>query len=373
MLKRMLEIQKRKAELTAQIGSLSGADLDNAIAEVDKLQEEEKELRSKMTEVEKRANFIKVDKGVEVKDEYTVESPEYRTAYLKDLQGKKLTEVEKRAMTSAAGSAGAVIPTTTMNKVIEKLYGEGVLFPLVTNLNIPGNVTLPVEDTTADMAWVAEDTASSDSNDKVGKVELLAYKLIKTIEVSANVEAMSIDAFETFLVNTLARKVKVALDAAIANGDGSSKAQGICNKIAGIQTAAADTLDYDDICDLLASVKAAYKQGAVFAMSTNTLYKRVAKVKDTTKMPIFKQEAKERFAGNVMGYPVVVCDYIPDDKIIFGNFSYYYMNIAKAFEIAKDNSVGFRKGSTVYRAMGLADGKVALQEAFNVLTVQAGG
>ena len=48
MLKRMLEIQKRKAELTAQIGTLSGADLDNAIAEVDALQEEEKELRSKM-------------------------------------------------------------------------------------------------------------------------------------------------------------------------------------------------------------------------------------------------------------------------------------------------------------------------------------
>ncbi len=129
-----------------------------------------------------------------------------------------------------------------------------------TFMNSPSNVTLPVEDTTADMTWVSEGTASSDSDDNVGKVELLAYKLIKTIEVSANIKAMSIDEFETFLVKTLSRKVKVALDAAIANGDNSSKAQGICNKITGIQTAAADTLDYDDICDLLASVKAAYKQ-----------------------------------------------------------------------------------------------------------------
>lgn len=371
MLKRLLEIQKRKAELRNQISTLSGTELDNAISEADKLEEEEKELRSKMSDVEKRANLIKIDKGTEGKENFTVDSAEYRSAYLKELQGKELTDVEKRAMTSATGSAGAVIPTTTMNKVVEKLYGEGVLFPLVTNLNIPGNVTIPVEDTTADVAWVAEDTASNDSNDNVGKVELLAYKLIKTIEVTANVEDMSIDAFETFLVNTLSRKVKVALDSAIANGDGSSKAQGICNAITGVETAATDTIDYDDICDLLASVKGAYKQGAVFAMSTNTLYKRIAKIKDTTKMPIFKQEAKERFAGNVMGYPVVICDYIPDDKVIFGNFSYYYLNIAKAFEISKDVSVGFRTGSTVYRALGLADGKVAIKEAFNVLSVKA--
>ena len=67
-----------------------------------------------------------------------------------------------------------------------------------------------------------------------------------------------------------------------------------------------------------------------------------------------------------MGYPVVVEDYIPDVKIIFGNFSL----LQKPLKLQK--ILLQAKGSTVYIAMGLADGKVTLDEAFNVLSVQAG-
>jgi len=48
-------------------------------------------------------------------------TPEYRSGYLKRLQGKMLTEAEERALTTASDSAGAAVPTETLNMIIDKL------------------------------------------------------------------------------------------------------------------------------------------------------------------------------------------------------------------------------------------------------------
>lgn len=216
-LKRLLEIKKRKAELRASINTLTGEELDKAIDEVQKLSDEESDLEKRLKEaedVEKRGRAIvtPADKQITTEEKnYTPESEEYRSAYLKNLQGKSLTDEEKRALSTATSSVGAVVPTVTMNKIIEKLEQYGVVLPLVTNLAIPSNVKIPVEDTTNDCSWVAEGTASTDSEDKIGELSLAAHELIKTIEITAHVEAMSIDAFESFIVAQLSKKLKKLL------------------------------------------------------------------------------------------------------------------------------------------------------------------
>jgi HK97 family phage major capsid protein len=117
---------------------------------------------------------------------------------------------------------------------------------------------------------------------------------------------------------------------------------------------------------ILGKLKSGYKQGAVFVMSTTTLYEQIAKIKDDVARPIFKVETDGRFEGKLSGYPVVCYDNLEDGKIIFGNFEYYYFNFVKNFEIAKDTSVGFKTGKTCYRTLALADGVTALPEAFVV-------
>lgn len=376
-LKRLLEIRKRKAELNAQLRSLKDDELEKAIKEVDDLNNEEIELNKRMAEaddVEQRGKAIitpaKKDEP-ETKDA-GVDSEEYRSAYLKNLQGKELSVEERATLTTAANSVGAVVPTITLNKIVEKLEQAGVVLPLVTRLAIPSNVTIPVEDTTNDASWVSEGSDSTPSGDKIGKISLAAHELIKTIEITAHVEAMSIDAFETFIVAQLAKKAKVAIDNAIVNGDGTNKATGILTTLSGtaqaIETAANTGYTYDDVVDILKTLKSGYKQGAKFMMSTTTLYGEIAKIKDDDKRPIFKMETDERFEGKLLGYPVIVYDGVPDNKVLFGNFDYYFFNFVKAFEIAKDTSVGFKAGKTCYRAMALCDGKLALAEAFVVMS-----
>lgn len=373
MLKRLLEIKKRKAELAEQVETLTGEDLDNAVKEVDELVKEEAELQKRQAitkEVEKRGSAIvtpvEKDGNEEPTADNVIDSAEYRSAYLKQLQGKALTDAEKRALTTATSSVGAVIPTVTMNKIIEKLGEYGVILPLVTTLNIPSNVKMPVEGDSDEANWVAEGATASDGSAKVGEVSLSAHELIRTIEITAHVGAMSIDAFEGFIVAQLAKKAKKAIDNAIINGDGSGKATGILKGATALETAET-TYGYDDIMEILANLSSGYKQGAKFVMSTKTLYRDVAKIKDNDKAPIFKAETDGKFEGKLSGYPVVTYDNVPEGTIIFGDFSYYFFNFVKAFEIAKDTSVGFKSGKTCYRALALADGNVGLQEAFVVM------
>ena len=48
-------------------------------------------------------------------DDSPIAAPEYRNAYLKRLQGKELSAMEERAMTTVSGSVGNAIPTQTAN------------------------------------------------------------------------------------------------------------------------------------------------------------------------------------------------------------------------------------------------------------------
>lgn len=382
-MKRLIEIRKRKSEIRALLDNATDIELRGFETELAGLDSEEQglELRSKLAG---QLNAGKLEgqelpKGETRKmftpeamtPEEIISSPEYRSAYLKDLQGKSLDDSEKRAMLTVANN-GAAVPTQTLNKIVEKLRQVSVIFPMVTSLNIASNVSIPVENANTDASWVAEATASTDGADlTTSTISLTAYKLIKTLELSANVEAMSVDAFENFVVTALSNKVKIAVDAAIISGNGTTQAQGIVTAITPIATAANTGWTYDDVLDLLKGLSSMYATNAVIVMSRTTLYNRIAKIKDTTNKPIFVVNAEGGFAGKIMGYPVKTYDALADDKIIFGDFSYYYFNFVKDFGIEKDKSVGFRTGSVVYRAMALADGKVALNEAFVVQNLHA--
>lgn len=372
-----MEIKKRRAELRDSLNTLAGEELDKAIEEVDALTVEEKDINQRIADaedVEKRGKaYITPAKqqGQEPEErqftpENVVDAPEYRTAFLKTLQGKKtLTDVEKRALTTATSSVGAVIPTLTMNKIVEKLEQQGVIYPLVFSFAIPSNVKIPVEGETEDFSWVDEGATPNDSNDSMGEVSLSAMELIKNIEITAHVEAMSIDAFEGFIVALLARKARKAIDYAIINGTGVKQGLGILTALDSKATTTENAeWAYDDIINLKRSLKSGYYQNAKFVLSSNTLGE-VEKIKDNNGRPIFKEES-DRNVPTLSSKPVVVYDNMPDGTIIFGDFEYYYFNFVKAFEIAKDTSVGFKSGKTCYRAMAICDGKPALNEAFVV-------
>lgn len=295
-----------------------------------------------------------------------VSTPEYRNAWLKKLQGKDLTQQENAVVT-----ASGAIPTDTLNKVVSLMEYIAPILSKIDLSFIPASLSIPVEQTLNDASWVAMGTASTDSSDAITTVSLSAYKLIKTVEIGADTAVMAIDAFEAYLVNKLASKMAKALENAVINGTGSSQPTGLLKsgEITNTGTFTKAAMTYADLLAIIGDLPDhGYRVGASFAMPSALFYSDVLPAL-TDKGSGLDVQAAEKLT--VLGYPVILCDRIAADTIIFGDFKFYAMNISSGIEISNDKSVGFRSGTTVYRALALADGKKLNVDAFNKYTRSA--
>lgn len=362
---RIDDIEVRLSAIAKEIET-EGADVNALAKETDELFEEReallKEIETRKATLakvaalpEKESNPVIKEEEMEEKRTFAVDSAEYRQAWLKKLMGKELTIEERDAIT-----ASAAIPTETMNMVIHKLE----LNPIIAAVDvsyIPGNISFPVEDSVADANWVEMATAATDSADALRAVTLGAYKLIKTVSITADVQAMAIPAFEAWLTSRLANKIEKAVDAAILTGNGTNKPTGIFSTIVTADGTWASTgLVWKDIATIIGKLGSQYRAGAKFVMDSNLFFGSIVGMVDNNKQPVVKLADTEGPAAyRLVGYPVIVDDNCTSDNILFGDLTAYKFNFAKAPEVSSDDSVEFRTGNRVYRALALADGKLA--------------
>jgi HK97 family phage major capsid protein len=386
------ERAKLKHELDGDVTEERLAEIEKRVSELADL---EQELRKEGEVTEKRnkiAKMLAVQNGEqrnlenftpqvqekrygEMKIEELRSLPEYRSAYLKSLQGKELSETEERALTTGAASAGAAVPETTMNMVIDKLRQTSVLFNKVTVTNIPGNVKFVVANAKNDAAWKAEGTDGTAADDTVSEVVLNGYELIKLVEISKAAYAMTIDAFESYIVAELGRRMAIAIENAIISGagSGSNQPEGIIESISWVTdtnqieyTLGGDPT-YDDFVDMLALLPTEYHSRAEFVVDRDMFF-RIKKIKDNDGRPIFDYNPENDASGSILGYDITIDDYMTAGEVLLGDLSYYRINFSMPIEIEADSSVGFASGKVTYRGMAVLDGKVALSEPFVKMT-----
>ena len=339
--------------------------------------EQRKEAAAKLTEDSAPAKVIEKNEVKKMERTFSVDSIEYRDAYMKSLMGKPMDIEERTALSVAAN----VIPTETLNKIYGKLE-ENPLIAEIDALHIPGYISVPKATTVNDAEWVAMATAATDSADVIGNVALTAKKLIKTIEITADIQAMSIPAFQGWLVNKLAQKMEAAICAAVVNGAGSTSVpQGVgqCGITASTAIAGATIAK---LAAFMAGVGTAYQKDAVWVMSAATFFTHIVPLAEDSNGVLVMNGLEYR----LLGHKVVLdgnCDGCKfksgstaesanANHIIFGNFKEgYVFNFGEGIAIEADQSVAFRSGSTVYRAMALCDGAVVDTDAFAWTTIAA--
>ncbi len=383
------ELDEKKKELRQRLEKANEEELVEIRKEIEALKDveiveevqidERNLLKGAIEDLESRnanisnSNVIKKPVKEERKVEETniFETEEYRSAFLKKLQGRKLNEKEERAMTTAAASGGAAIPTTTLNRIEEMLRQTSALYNLVDVLNIPGYLAIPVEDTVNDASWVAEGENSTDSNDKLKSVNFAAYKLIRTISITAEVSKMTVSAFENWIVKKITDRMAMAIENAILNGTGNGQPKGILTEnITKLESNEKDKFGYEDICKLMANLKAGYKKGSAFVVNTQTLWNDIATIKIGDNL-VFIPDATGEYSGRIFGKPVIEDEFIGEGKILYGLFDKYTINWNENINVTSDDSAEFRSGNRVYRGMALVDGKTVNTEAFVIMEKKA--
>ena len=372
----MTRLEKIEARLAEIEKELNAEDAENKTEEdLDKLEEEVRTLQAEksgiLSAAQKRSSLERAiaegRSGVDVTPDFInggmagmqtnqqertfdINSAEYRSAWLKQIRGIDLNDIERRAMTTAADSAGAAVPSTTVNKI--------------DLLHVKGAVTVPAEGTTADAQKHAEGAEITADKDTLLKVSLAGYEVTKLVTISKSVLTMSIDAFETWLVNKIARKVAEKIDALIFNGSGTGEAQGVnaitwgaTNSVTVAKTA---SLTEANVTGVVALMKSGYFANAEWYMSSATFFSDFHPLMNNSKNNVVTET---NGVYRIMGKPVNFDERVTAHEAILGDFYRGYVgnlqedvNVTSQF-VTRENAFDFL-GCAIF------DGKVQAVEAF---------
>lgn len=295
------------------------------------------------------------------------DTPEYRKAFMAYVARNTEIPAEYRANeTTKTTDVGAVIPTTTLNKIVEKLESVGMILPLITRTAYKGGLAIPTSTVKPVATWVNEGAGSDKQKKTTGSITFAYHKLRCAVAVSLEVDNMAYSAFEVTLINNVVEAMTKAIEQAIISGSGTGQPKGILTETAPTgQNVEVSTPAIDDIKAAEEAIPLAYENAAVWCMTKKT-YLKYAEMRDTNDNKLGKTETvngkKVRYLD---GRLCVCCDYLPSFASTltagtkFGfifDFKDYVLNTNYAMGVKKyeDNETD----DLVTKAIMLADGKV---------------
>lgn len=378
--KRLQEIKDEKKEIRRKLEANEEVNLDEVEKRLADLETEE------ITLISKREMAQKINVGAESFKELEKDNPKeerkmeredllkdsvYRRAFAKKLQGKELDEVEQRAYTSASNSGGAVIPTPVSDEIITKIKQIAPMLEEITLLRVKGNVTFAVEGVRNDAALHTENAKMTAAADTLVKVTLAGYEVTKLIQISKTVATMSINAFETWLVDMLAEDIARKIENLIINGTGSSEPTGIAKAGSGesgayvkdtdlLEVASGTNVSYSHITTLIGLLAGAYDRNAKFLMSKKTLYGVFMPLKDDAKYPLVVREGN---SYTIMGYPVILSESVANNVAYLGDYKKIVGNLAEDITVASSEHSSFGANAIDYLGCAIFDCKPALAGA----------
>lgn len=363
------QLEARLAELTDETSEEKRDSLDNdaleaRIEEMEAIKAEIEARKAAAAEEARKAEEMAQKQGEEIIDERNVKpmelnSMEYRNLWLKNLQGN-LNEEEARAYTSANTNA---VPTIISDKFFEKMKKLAPMLSEITLLRVAGNLKFVAEGTrNPATAKHTENSALDASADATVSVTLGGFEFMKVIQISRTAKLMSIDAFEGWLIEMLAGDIARSIDNYVLNDSTNGiAALTFTTGTNQILNTATTGYTYKNICDLIALLPAAYDAEAKFLVNKKTLYGQIAQIEDSQNRPIFVPDTVSGVGGRLMGYPVVVDDYVAssNNALYLGKWTDVVGNLPEDIHVDSDESAGFTANSIVYRGIAVFDSKPA--------------
>lgn len=235
---------------------------------------------------------------------------EYRKAFMAfAVNGEIRPELRANAQTTTT-DVSAVIPTTILKEVISKLEVRGRVWSRVRKLNIKGGVEVPILSVKPTATWITEDTPSDRKKVQANsKVTFSYHGLECKVAVSLLADTVTLEGFESLVIDLIVEAMIKALEAAVVSGTGNGQPLGITvdTRVPATQIV---TLADTEIAayqpwkkKVFAKMPLAYKAGAVFFMASGTFETYIDGMVDEQGQPIGRVNfgitdgIQERFAG----------------------------------------------------------------------------
>ena len=361
------QLEARKAELLSQVEETEEREqLDAIEADINAIKaelEERKALEAQKAEIRQAVASGQVGEVVKEFTEekrgnnmYSVDSIEYRDAWTKKIVGRDLTEEER----SALSSAGAVIPTMTVNAVWDKLVKDAELLGKVDVSQFPNYVRFPKATTNNAASSQAVGGSITESSDVIGYVDLIPNEYVKLLTVGADIDHMAVSAVHDWIVNNIVSNIRYAINKDILVGSGTNALKGIKVSVNANATKIPATVTKASLLKIMGALGSQYQNGAIWIMSPEMFYEGVMTVTALNDYII-----NDGFDFKLFGHDVVLMSEAvisSAENVFYGDPKAYKVNIfkpleVKPFESATTTNIQFR-GAT------LADGELLDTSAF---------
>ncbi|MBE6021672.1 MAG: phage major capsid protein [Cellulosilyticum sp.] len=338
-------IEKRNAKLEEMQAILTGAQTETrAFTEEENtkyaaLKEEIRALDETMKALEEAEGLEKRNLPTE-KAKETVEEMETRS-FEEYIRGQ-VSETRAGEQNVTMGNNGAVIPVTIANRIIKEIKDICPILARSTMYSVKGTLKIPVWGKAASthditVGYQEEFTELTADTGKFTSVDLGGYlagalSLIgKSVINNAQVDVVG------FIVNEMAEKIALFIEAQLLNGTGTSAAQGITATTNVLTTAAATAITSDELVDLQSKVKQAYQQNACWIMNSST-FAAIKKLKDGNERYLLQDDITGEFPYRLLGKPVFLSDNMAAigagaKTVVYGDLSALSVNFRENIEI----------------------------------------
>ena len=325
--------EARRAELMAQaeaaVNEHRYADFDGFKADIEKLDDEHRQeltAQANLTALNKAPGGVTgminataaalnngpVSDAAGKADMYGTK--EYRMAFMDAVLSGSALKMSNTAEQTTTGDVGAVIPTTIVKRIYEKMENVGKLWSRITHTSYQGGVSVPTSSVKPTATWATERSTADTQKKAVSSITFAYHKLICKVALSFETTIVTLDVFEATVADNIAEAMIKAVEKAILKGTGSGQPKGILKETVpaghNINIALADTLSFKDLAAAEGALPAAYESGAVWVMTKATFMSAIIGMVDGNGRPVMKEivGVNGKPAYYIFGREVVLVD-----------------------------------------------------------------
>lgn len=282
--------------------------------------------RDELTRIDATIAALENVRSAERNEEHQPEGDEKLTpeerSFVSFLRGEIRVDVN-----TTKTNAGAVIPTTVADRIVEYVKNVSPIAEYATRYEGIGKITIAYEDdANALSASYVEDLESADATaQKLTSVSLEGYKIRVPVKVSQQL----LDNSQVDLIAYLVRRIGDALAAKIEREfliGTSGKVEGLAGGVKQTVTAASATaVTTDELIDVQDAVPDIYQANSIWIMHPKTRT-AIRKLKDGENRYLLNLDLNTKWGYSLLGKPVYASDAMPEPAagaktIFYGDMS----------------------------------------------------
>ena len=231
--------------------------------------------------------------------------------------------------------------------------------------HVPGNFKFAVEGTNSDAALHTENASITAASDSLGSVSLTGYEIVKLVKASRATVNMTINAFESYIVEIIAEAIARKIENYIFAGTGSNQPGGVANGGKGsngaytagtdqVTVAASANVTEADVTTLYGMLSSGYERNAVWAMSKATFFAYFYALMNKSKNNLIEFANGKYY---IMGCEVYFTGSLAMGVAYLGDFSYIVGNYSQDITVVKSEHSGLATNSVDYLGSCVFDSK----------------